>query len=136
MAYLGAAFVLGLGRFAWKLSQLDEVCASAVVGGLIPFALLGILFFLIWSGKNWARYVYAAFLVLSSQMAGAGIREQFHVTVVGALIGIVQVLLQAVAAFALFRPEPTRWFKERSAATHSFEGQTPPTGPRRLGSSE
>jgi len=100
-----ASAVLGAISFVARGLQEPPLIAVGVLAVLAAFA------FLIRAGKNWARIVYLIFFLI-------GLSSLFVIRELIALNGMfffaifcLQTVLQGYAAWLVFRPPGSRWFR-------------------------
>jgi energy-converting hydrogenase Eha subunit A len=134
LMYLGA--VLSAVGIVVNLLQRDEIreqiaesdssltedeLDTAVAAGLAVSVVLGLVVIGLWiwmarsneRGQSWARTTATVLGVLSilSLLATLGMGQS---TALGAVLGVISVVLAAVILFLLYRPESSRYYEARS----------------------
>ena len=104
---------LGVLRFLLEFSRMTRTAdASFVVTvSLVGFGVSGGLAYMIGRGRNWARLVFTALFVIGLPFSVTPLLESLQYSLFSGLLGVAQVVAQAVALVFLFNGEVTSWFK-------------------------
>ncbi len=93
-----------------------------VIGIVIYGVLIGIALALIaktYAGRNWARWVNSALLVLGWWITAKDLGTDLQDSPLGAVLSVVVALLEIAATWLLFTGAGGRWFKDVRHANHS-----------------
>ena len=114
---LWASLVVGLLKVLMDLSHLGGIASVAVivVGSVIFVALFGFLYFKISVGKNWARITFLVVGVIGIVPTFSIVSTEFSRSVVLGTLSLLQLALQAYAAFLLFTQPGSSWFRKGTA---------------------
>src|SRR5258708_6393130 len=99
--------VLFVGKFTFDIG-LQQPLAY-----LIAFVFVGIFLLQVWfifKGKNWARLIFVAVVVLGLIPSYVSILEPLRLLT--KIYSLVQIVLQLASAIALILPASTNWYRE------------------------
>jgi hypothetical protein len=113
---LTSALVLGLIASTIRLwGQVSGLQLALVLLMLVAF--LTVLFYLvmkIWMGRNWARILLLALVVLNTPFATRAYIAEVQTNIVPGTISIIIVIMQVIATVLLFTKDANRWFRKSS----------------------
>jgi hypothetical protein len=92
--------------------QTGAMSSGNFLGSLFIYAFVCILPFKISEGKNWARYVYAVVVALTTAVLFAG--ETQDASTLALIFSWFSLPLEAWVLYCLFRPGSGAWFGARS----------------------
>ena len=115
---LWASLAVGLLKMLMDSSHLVGMApGSAIVFfSVVLVALFGFLYFQISVGKNWARITFLVMCVTGIVPAVSLLSTEFSRSVVVGTLSLLQLALQAYAAFLLFTQPGSNWFRKGAAA--------------------
>lgn len=82
---------------------------------LIIYLVIGGLIYMIYAGKNWARYLFSVLFVIGLPLSIKPMIVSLSNTPVSGFLGILQSILQLIGIVFLFTKESSSWFKSRKA---------------------
>ena len=101
-----ATFALGLIRmpmdFAPNLFLLLVAAPTLLITSFLTY--------MVWIGRNWARLVFAALLILGLPFSIFPIWEALHSRPLSGYLGLVQIVLQLASLLLIFQPASRPWF--------------------------
>lgn len=121
-----AVLVLGLAIVVQQISfipsirsgvaRYDDVepWALAVVA-LFVIALAAALFFLVWRGQNWARWLTAAYAAFTVGVLPFHIRATWDLSALASALDVVTAALLALGSSMLFLRSSAPWFGRRTS---------------------
>jgi hypothetical protein len=89
---------------------------SRVLALLIVLAFFGLAFLLVWriaAGKNWARIILLALVVVGTPLALPGYFASLKQNMVSGSLSIFISMLQLIGTFLLFTGKSNPWFRKR-----------------------
>jgi hypothetical protein len=97
---------------------LDKSATQVPISYLIPvglafFGLYAALIVFIASGHNWARIVLLVMYLGGCWPYFSKFADMFRRSVMGGLVSIVQLMLQAAAMYLVFAQPSSKWFRRR-----------------------
>ena len=110
---LYTTLVIGALRSALEWSHLTRVASPGFVlfVMLFTFALLVWLIYKVDRGHNWARITCLVFFILGVPMSILHLLQSLSHSPVSGVLGLLQVVLQAVALVMLFGRNTRPWFR-------------------------
>ncbi len=110
---LTLALALGAGilAFAWHYPTI----------ALITIGVIGPLIFGVARGRNWARWTLALLTIAGLILTWPIVRFQLSYAVIVPLATAVQLALEALGLFLMFRPAAGRWFRRGGPAAKRAE---------------
>jgi hypothetical protein len=116
---LGALMLMRLSSFMpaggapQVAAMIPTIMVVSMVGGIAINLLL--LFFIARRGSNVAKWIFVVLFALAViGMAGGLLNSAAHVTWIARLPSIVQIAIQAVCVWLLFRPDAAAWLEGRA----------------------
>ena len=111
---------IGLGvvssALLWEqLTQIAGAVFTLIVQAATLLILLGVVLLVSRKGSNIARWVLVVFWVLGAIMYIPSMAGMFAQNMVAAVLSSVQIALQVVAIYFVFRPDAKPWFQKTSA---------------------
>jgi uncharacterized membrane protein len=97
----------------------------------IMFSLMGVIWFLIYKiseGRNWARISILVMFIVGALFLLQAFLQSLAVNPIYGLLGIGQIVIQAVALILLFQKPSSDWFKEVKARKRLTKQSTPTDG--------
>ncbi|MCB2191545.1 MAG: hypothetical protein KQI62_08270 [Deltaproteobacteria bacterium] len=110
--------LLGLPGLSQAQGQSLGMAGISLAVVAVVFAVMLFFILMIGQGRNWARITFAVLYVLGMIMMIAGLFSLPNLGA-GAVMDLVQALLQLVALVLLFSPESNAWFQAAKAARRS-----------------
>lgn len=101
-----ASLVLGLIRYPLEFAPSFLLFLVAVP----TLALIALLAWQIYAGKNWARIVYTVFFVLGLPFSILPLVEALQSRPISGLLGVLQLVMQSAALVLLYLPGSRSWF--------------------------
>lgn len=100
---MSIALLIGVSilHFGWRVP----------VVALVSFVLVGALIFGAARRRNWARWTLAILTIVSTVLTQSLVRVQLIYGVLVPIATIVQLSLEAVGLYLLFRPDAGRWYR-------------------------
>jgi hypothetical protein len=101
-----------------QLSGLSspQSAASSPLGFVFGVAFTLIFLWLILKRHNWARIVFAVLTLVTIVATAPTLSTELSVDVIGAILTVIQVVLQACSVMLLFRPPANAWFRAQAPA--------------------
>jgi hypothetical protein len=111
---LYASLLLGIAVEVADFTYLKSLRSAgfALFISLFTFGLLLFLIMKISSGRNWARIIFLVLFLAGIPLFLPNLRNELKRNPFAATISIVQVILQVVAFFLLFKGTSGIWFKK------------------------
>jgi hypothetical protein len=108
-----AEFILSLLDVAlvWYTKPADFERVADVVGAVVTLPLEALVIYKIGCGRNWARYVALASVLLSILLWFGVARQGISGDAVTVILGAMELLLDAVALLLIFANPGRQWFK-------------------------
>lgn len=88
----------------------SQLLVFTIIGLVLTFAFTLFIFFMILKGKNWARMLYLILFISGAPFAFPAILIAFQKTPVLAVIRLLQISLQMMAAVLLLQKPTRNWF--------------------------
>jgi hypothetical protein len=112
-ASLLLGIVVGIADFSYLKSLRSASFALLIF--LFTFGLLLFLTLRISSGRNWARITFLVLFLAGIPLSTPNLSNELKRSPFAAIISIVQIILQIVAFFLLFKRASAVWFKKGTA---------------------
>jgi hypothetical protein len=101
-----ASLVLGLIRYPLEFAPSFFLLWVAVP----TLALIALLAWQIYAGKNWARIAYTVLFVLGLPFAILPLAEALQSRPISGVLGVLQLVMQSTAVVFLYLPGGRPWF--------------------------
>lgn len=114
---------LGIGLVK-SIVDFGRISSQSSVG-LTLFIMLvtfGLLFFFIWKisdGRNWARIVFLVLFLLGLPFSVPLYLEEFGRNIFLGSLSVIQVLIQLIATYLMFKKSSSLWFRARKARVNA-----------------
>jgi FtsH-binding integral membrane protein len=113
VALICISLAVGVARILLEASQLSQRAPLGFVL-VVGFATLAVLlFFTVMIGKrqNWARITFLVLFIIGVPFSILPLLQSLAKTPVSGILGIAQLLLQAVALVFIFQKASSEWFR-------------------------
>jgi len=110
---LYATLGIGIIRTILESSATAQMAGSAfmIFVTAVVFAIMWLFIAMIARRKNWARITVLILFLLGLIFAIEPMKQSFSVSALSGVLGMVQLVLQALALVFLFQREASTWFK-------------------------
>lgn len=107
-----ASTLISFIDFLLQNIEVTEQTLPISFGGFIAGTLINLLFiWLVFKRKNWARIIYAIFIIISIPVVLPVISVELQSDIIGAISSILQLLLNVSSVVFLFTKQTNVWFK-------------------------
>ena len=114
---LWASLAIGIPRCVLEFSNfaLQEPVSFIIVVQLFTFSIMGLLIYIIGTGKNWARITFLVLVIVGLPFYISPLLQSLQVNLISGILGIAQFIMQIIAVVFLFYKQSSTWFTHKPA---------------------
>ena len=112
-ALIAISLALGVVKFGIDFGMLASTggMGAAIAGFVIAIAVVGLLAYLAWAGKSWARLVFVVLFVLGLIPTAFFIFVEIERSITLAMLSLFQLVAQFAASILLYVPASNQWYR-------------------------